>query len=60
MDGGEHMKPDLAFCVPKGVTYAQGTRIVVKYMDANPQDLHIAISVLTVFALKETWPCPSQ
>jgi hypothetical protein len=57
MDVGRYLKPDLAFCPPQGANYVQATRIVVKYMEENPRDLHEHLTVLISFVLRKTWPC---
>jgi hypothetical protein len=58
--GARPMKPELSFCPPPSASVAQGTRVLVKYMDANPEQLHKTLNVLIVNALQEAWPCPSQ
>ena len=44
-------------CVPKGVTYAQGWRVVKKFLDDNPTLLHKHRGYLIKTALGEAWPC---
>jgi Ssp1 endopeptidase immunity protein Rap1a len=60
MGAGRHMKPELSFCPPPNASVAQGTRVVVKYMEAHPEQLHSTLNVLIADALQEAWPCPSQ
>jgi hypothetical protein len=60
MGVGRHLKPELSFCPPPNASFAQATRVLVKYMDANPEQLHKTLNVLIVNALQEAWPCPSQ
>ena len=44
-------------CVPMDVTYAQGWRVVKKYLDGNPTLLHKHRSTLIKTALVKAWPC---
>lgn len=45
-------------CLPeKGLTNGQAARIVIKYLNDNPQNLHYANSSLIYIALKSAFPC---
>lgn len=44
-------------CLPKGMTAGQGVRIVTKYLQSNPDKLHILDSALVFLALKDAFPC---
>lgn len=44
-------------CTPKGSGSQQATRILVAYLDKNPDKLHKPIYDLAIEALKEVWPC---
>ena len=44
-------------CPPETVTAEQGVRVVVAYLEANPQRLHESFNWLVVYALQQAWPC---
>jgi hypothetical protein len=44
-------------CPPETVTVEQGVRVVVAYLEANPQRLHESFNWLVVHALRQAWPC---
>ena len=48
------MKP--LFCLPKGATIGQRVKIVVKYMNENPEDLHFPASLILPMAFKKAFP----
>jgi hypothetical protein len=53
--------PDLPpLCFPKGVTLEQTRRVVVKYLQGRPEELHQLGSMLTYLALVRAFPCPPQ
>lgn len=45
------------FCVPSDVTYGQGVRIVVKYLQDNPKLLNNHDSVLVLAAYADAYGC---
>lgn len=45
------------FCVPHDVTYGQGVRIVVKYLQENPKMLNNHDSVLVLAAYADEYGC---
>ena len=45
------------FCPPEGVTLGQAIKIVVKYLNANPEYLHLRGMQLAMDAVVEAWPC---
>src|SRR2546430_10833567 len=49
------------FCVPVGASIAseQGVRIILRYLQTNPERLHQTGSVLALQALREAFPCPT-
>ena len=47
-------------CIPDDVTPLQATKVVVKYMDAHPESLHVLGSALVAIALRDAFPCPTQ
>jgi hypothetical protein len=47
------------FCVsPEGVPPRQAIRVIVRYLQAHPERLHLARRELAVAALHEAFPCP--
>jgi len=46
------------FCFPPaGVSNEQMIRVVVKYLENHPEQLHFDASILVLTALKEAFPC---
>jgi hypothetical protein len=48
---------ETSFCLPRGVTYEQGVRLVVAYIEARPQRMHESFGNLAHEALTAVWPC---
>lgn len=48
---------DPLFCFPKDGTNTQAARVVVKYLKDHPEKLHEHMTLLTVLAFKEAFPC---
>jgi len=47
------------FCPPETtITNAEGARIVVQYLEANPQQLDKDPGSLMYFAFRDAYPCP--
>jgi Rap1a immunity proteins len=46
-----------AVCPPSSATHGQNVRIVVRYMQDNPQVTHQDIRDIAVDALRAAWPC---
>ena len=44
-------------CVPGEVSVRQGALVVLKYLDAHPEKLHLLGSNLIRFAFQEAYPC---
>ena len=44
-------------CYPKGVTTGQLIKVVVKFLQDNPKDLHIMDVALIEEALHKAFPC---
>ncbi len=44
-------------CIPQGVTISQLTRLTKKYLEENPQKLHLLASTLIVNAVTTAYPC---
>ena len=46
------------YCVPaQGIENDQLVRVVKKYLDEHPEDLHQSARILILFALREAFPC---
>jgi hypothetical protein len=43
--------------IPAGVTIGQLVRVVVQYIEAQPQRMHQSFNLLALEALVATWPC---
>jgi Rap1a immunity proteins len=54
---GTSLNEQSRFCPPKKVTLGQAGRVVVNYMNAHPELLHLDFRGLAVTALQEAWPC---
>ncbi|WP_341580825.1 Rap1a/Tai family immunity protein [Marinobacter metalliresistant] len=52
------LEDEALFCGPEdGINNGQATRIVVKYLKDNPQDLHQHEGVLAIAAFMDAYPC---
>lgn len=47
----------LVFCIPSGVTNLQTVKIVVKYLNNHPEELHQSADVLVIEAMTAAFPC---
>jgi hypothetical protein len=54
---GSSLPPDSRFCPPKSVTETQAEAVVLKYLDAHPEQLHMNFKWLVIEALRGAWPC---
>ena len=43
---------------PRDVTAGQVQKVVVKYLNENPEELHLAAGSLVAAALSKAFPCP--
>lgn len=52
-------KPDrwTPICIPIGVTIGQQKDVVLDYISRNPATRHEAISLQTILAWRDAWPC---
>jgi len=51
--------PSLPFCPPDSATLRQLIKVVVKYLNNNPEEkLYLPPGVLVFFAFKKAFPCP--
>ncbi len=51
------LDPTKHFCLPDGVTPNQTVRVVVKWLEDHPAQLHESAVELVLGALKENFPC---
>ena len=51
-----HKVPRLV-CVPDGVTTGQTVKVVERFLEAHPEELHKDARFLVFWALIDTWPC---
>lgn len=49
--------PNLQICIPAGVKNGQIARILVKYLEQNPEKLHNNATTLTIMATQRAYPC---
>jgi hypothetical protein len=54
---GKYLPPEFRYCVPEGANIGQGTRVVIQYLEANPNLLHYDFRTLVIAAFKTAWPC---
>ena len=48
---------DVKWCVPERVTVGQGIRVLLKYMNANPEKLHLNSIIVAALAFQSSFPC---
>lgn len=53
----QSLHPKLTFCPPSGVTGKQAVQVVVRDLEAHPEDLHQDFVTLALAALHQAWPC---
>ena len=46
-----------AVCFPSNVDHEMVRRVIVKYGDEHPEDLHHSPSTVAFFAMNRAWPC---
>lgn len=51
------LKPEARVCLPATVTNGQASRVVVKYLQDNPEKLHLNGTALVVMAIQKAFPC---
>lgn len=54
---GSSLSGDARFCPPKGNTNTQAGRVLVNYLHAHPERLHLNLMLLADDAFREAWPC---
>lgn len=55
IDGVSHASPKV--CPNEEVTHGQETRVVLKYLQDHPEELHLVNAVLVDKALSKAFPC---
>lgn len=55
--GASDASDEVAWCSPPNISRGQIAKIVLKFLDANPDKLHFAGDGLVNMALKSVWPC---
>jgi hypothetical protein len=48
------------FCLPPAISWGDEYDIVVRFLRAHPDRRHLPASLLTMAALRQAFPCPSQ
>jgi len=48
------------FCLPNHATLYQLSRVMVKYFNEHPEELHLTASSLVLTTLPEAFPCPKS
>ena len=51
------LEPGFRFCPPKGGSRDQAVAVVVKFLEAHPEQWHEHFSTLALAAMKQAWPC---
>jgi hypothetical protein len=50
------------YCVdiPEGIKFEQAIRVVIRYIEEHPQDMHHPFKYLALVAIMDAWPCKKQ
>jgi hypothetical protein len=56
----DKQKQQQIYCLPTNVTMGQVARVVVKYLENDPQHLHLGSGALVLSALIEAYPCKKK
>jgi len=51
------LKTEARVCLPATVTNGQASRVVVKYLQDNPEKLHLNGTALVIMAIQKAFPC---
>jgi hypothetical protein len=54
---GRVLPVPLRFCTPKEVTLDRAVRVLIEYLNSNPEVAHQDGEILTGIAFQTTWPC---
>lgn len=57
---GPLLPAGLQFCPPEASSPSELARVVVKYVEAQPQRMHEDFRQLTLEAFHNAWPCKSE
>jgi hypothetical protein len=60
MWASSELKGTYATCIPSSVPNIQGVRVVVRFLEDNPQWLDRDFRVLAIAAFKLAWPCANN
>ena len=47
-------------CMPAGITMQQTMDVVIRHLQAHPEDRHLPAAALAIEAFVATFPCPSD
>lgn len=54
---GRDLPQEVRFCAPPGSTNGQAVRVIVNYLQARPEILHLDFRALAANALHNAWSC---
>lgn len=54
---GDYVPKKNRFCVDPNVSYSQSAMVLVRYLETNPQSLHLPNIVLATAAFADAFPC---
>jgi hypothetical protein len=57
MDGMDHVKGRNRYCRPEEVTNGQVLKVLKKWLDNNPEKLHLRADTIILTAMLEAFPC---
>jgi hypothetical protein len=57
MTAGKFLTADYRYCVPDTVNLGQALKVVIRYLDTNPNQLHYDFRYLVLATLKGAFPC---
>ena len=50
-------RSQLGICFPDGTNVEQAVRVVIRYIDRQPERMHESFVELALEAMREAWPC---
>jgi hypothetical protein len=56
----DYFREEAQFCPPKEASVKQALRVLVKYLEEHPKDLHFNLEALTLLAFTSAWPCNKE
>lgn len=60
VQNGEEDKTPHPICIPEGVTTTQLAKVIIKYLDLNPEFLHYTAAQLVREGLMINYPCSGK